>query len=86
MKAIAVHAMKAQNRNGGIYPLVINLCIRRRRAVTFRPRTLYHRERKTMFPFNRKLGGPRSRSGCCRGEKNFLHLRGFETLIAYPVA
>ena len=37
-----VHAMKAYRRNGNIAPLILNLGTRRRWAVNYTPRTLYH--------------------------------------------
>jgi hypothetical protein len=46
-------------------------------VVSFTPRPLCPRGKSPRYPFDRRLGGPRSRSGWCGEEKN-LALRGID--------
>jgi hypothetical protein len=39
---------------------------------------LYPQRKSPWYPFDRRLGGPQSRSGRCGEEKNFQTLSGFE--------
>jgi hypothetical protein len=55
-KVVTVH--EDVGENGGIAPRVTNLGTRRR-VVSFTSRLLY-----PLYPFDRRLGGPQSRSGC----------------------
>ena len=49
------------------------------------PREIYPPE-KLRHPFNKKLGGPQSRSGRFEEEKNILPLPGFELWTAQPTS
>jgi len=42
--------------------------------------------RESQYPWNRRLGGPQSRSGCFREETNLLSLKGFEPQSSQPIA
>jgi len=42
-------------------------------VVSFTPRPLYPQEKNLWFPFDRRLGGPHSLSGCSK-EKNSQHI------------
>jgi hypothetical protein len=41
-------------------------------------RPLYPQRNRSRYPFDRRLGGPNSRSGLCGEEKNFLPLPGIQ--------
>lgn len=59
-------------RNRGKAPCILNLITRWKRVVTFTPASQY--------PLDGRLAGPCSPSGCCREEKNYLHLPGIDPL------
>ena len=59
-KIVPVHTMKAYRWSRSTAPLILNLSIRWKWVVKFRPRTLHRRER-TAVPINRSVGG-----GQCR--------------------
>jgi hypothetical protein len=67
------HAVKTQWGSGGIAPRILNLVTRWRWVVSFTPRPLYPRGKSSLFPLDRRLGGPQSQSGCCGEEKNSHH-------------
>jgi hypothetical protein len=48
-------------------------------VASYMHRQLYPLGISPRYPFDRKLGGPQSQSGCCGVEKNLLPLRGIET-------
>jgi hypothetical protein len=51
------------------------------------PLPLYPQGNSTQYSFDRKLGGPQSRSGCCAEEKNPFPLLGIEpSSVVQPVA
>jgi hypothetical protein len=47
-------------------------------VVSFTHLPLYRRGKSPRYPFDRRLGGPQSRSGRCGGVKNVIPLPGFE--------
>jgi hypothetical protein len=49
--------------SGGISPHILDLGIRWRLLVSFRPRSLYLRGKSPRYPLNRRLCGPQSLSG-----------------------
>jgi hypothetical protein len=57
------HAMKTSWRSGGIAPRILNLDTRWRLEVSFTSRPLYSRRNGPRYPWDRRLGGPQSRSG-----------------------
>jgi hypothetical protein len=57
---------------------IFDLGTRWRWVVNFTPRPLYHREKRSLCPSDRRLDGSLSRSGRRGKEKNFLPLLGIE--------
>jgi hypothetical protein len=57
--------------------IILEIGSRWRWVVSFRSRPFYLREKIPRYPFNRRLGGPQSRSGLC-GEEKSLALPGCE--------
>jgi hypothetical protein len=55
-------------------------------VVSFTPWPLYPQGRSSWYPLDRRLGGPQSRSGCSREEKNSQPLLVLEPPIIQPVA
>lgn len=55
--------MKAFRGTGGTAPLILNFVTRCKCVVNNTPRLLYWRERTYLYPLNRRLSGPQSRSG-----------------------
>jgi hypothetical protein len=53
---------------------------------SFRLRQLYPQGMSPRYSFDRRLGGPQSRSGCGGEEKNSQSLPGLEPPIIQPVA
>jgi hypothetical protein len=64
------HAMKAYWGSGGIAPH-IDLGTRWRWVVSYTPWPLYPQGKSPWYPFDRRLGGPQSRSGRSGEEKNY---------------
>lgn len=75
-KVVSVHAAEAYRGNGGIAPVTLNLGTKWRRAVKFTARLLYWQD-TSQPPFNRRLGGHRSRSKRCL--KRYLAPTGIRT-------
>jgi hypothetical protein len=57
---------------------ILDLGTRWKWVVSFTTRSLYPRGKSPLYRLNMRLGGPRSRSGCCGVEKMFLPLAGIE--------
>jgi hypothetical protein len=57
------HSMKTYWGSGGIAPHILNLGIRWRSVISSMPRPLYIWGRSFLYPLDRGLGGPQSRSG-----------------------
>jgi len=57
-------------KSEGTAPRIFNLGTRWRWVVSFTPRPLYPRGKIPCYPFNRRLGGPQSRSGSGGEDKN----------------
>jgi hypothetical protein len=53
---------------------ILNLGTRWRRVVRFKPRKFYSRGISRRYPFDRKLGGPKKRSGGHGGDKKKIPL------------
>jgi len=73
--------MKAYWGNEGIAPRIFDLGTRCRWMVSFTPRLLYLQGKTPWYPFDRRLGGPKSRPGRDGEEKNSQPLLGFELPI-----
>jgi hypothetical protein len=71
-------AMKAYWGSGGIVHSFFNLGTRWRRVVSFTPRPLYPQRKSPWYTFDRRLGGPQSRSGRGGEEKNSQPPPGIE--------
>jgi hypothetical protein len=71
--------------SGGIDPHILELGTRWRWVVGFMPRLLYHQGKHPWYPFDRRLGGPQSQSGCGGEEKNSQPLLGLKPLVILPV-
>jgi hypothetical protein len=65
------HAMRTYWGNGGIAPL-IDLGTRWKWVVGFTPRSHYPQGKRPLYPLDRRLGGPQSRSGRGGAEKNIV--------------
>jgi hypothetical protein len=74
------HAMKMYWGSGGIAPRIFDLSTRWRWVVSFTTRPLYPQRKNPRYPLDRRLGGPRSRSGCSGEEKNSQPPPGIEPL------
>jgi hypothetical protein len=61
------HAMKTYWGSGSIAPRILDLGTR---VVSFTHRPLYPQGKSPWYPLDRRLGGPQSRSGRGREEKN----------------
>jgi hypothetical protein len=72
--------------SGGIAPRIIDIGSRWRWVVSFTPRPLYPQGKSPLYPLDRRLGGPQSRSGRGGEEKNSQHIPGLEPPIIQPVA
>jgi hypothetical protein len=70
MFLIKHHAMKTYWGSGVIAPRSLYIGTRWRRVVSFTPRPLYPQGKSPWYPFDRRLGGPQSRSGRGGEEKN----------------
>jgi hypothetical protein len=64
--------MKTYWGNWSIAPRILNLSTKWRRVVSFTPRPLYSLEKSPWCPLDRRLGGPKSRSGR-GGEEKISH-------------
>jgi hypothetical protein len=73
------HAMKAYWGSGGIAPRTFDFGTRWRWVVSFTPRPLYPQGKTFLYPLDRRLGGPQSRSGRGGEEKNSKFPSGMET-------
>jgi hypothetical protein len=78
--------MKAYWGSGGIAPRIPDLGTRWRRVVSFTPLPLYSKGKSPWCPFDRRLGGPQSRSGRVGEEKNSQLLPELEPKIIQSVA
>jgi hypothetical protein len=72
------HAMKEYWGSGGIAPHFLDLGTRWRWVVSFTPLPLYLEGKSPWYPFDRRLGGPQSRSGRGGEKKNSQPLPGIE--------
>jgi len=72
------HAMKTCWWSGGIAPRILDLNTRWRWTVSFTPRPIYTQKKNPRYPLDRRLGGPKSRSGHGVEEKNSEPPPGFE--------
>ena len=86
VKVNPTHAMKACTGSVGRGLFNPNIGTRKRRvfSVMTRPPSLW--EKRLRSPVNRKVGGPRIRSGRCRDEIQLLPLPAYEPQIVQPVA
>jgi hypothetical protein len=80
------HAMKAYWGSRGIAPPILDVSTRWGWMVSFTPRPLYHQGKSPWCPVDRKLCGPKSRSGRGGEEKNSQPSPGFEPPNIQPVA
>jgi hypothetical protein len=64
---------------------ILDLSTRWRLVVSFTPLPLYFRRKSPHYPIERRLGGPKSRSGSCEEEK-YLTLARIRTLAVQPAA
>jgi hypothetical protein len=79
--------MKAYGGSEGITPRILDLGTRWRRVVSVTARPLYLQGKSPWrYPFDRRLGGPQSRSERGDEEKNSQPLPGLEHPIIHPVA
>jgi hypothetical protein len=58
--------------------IILYLYTRWKWMVSFTPRPLYPWKKSPLYPLDRRLGGPQSRSGRCGAERNVLPLPGIE--------
>jgi hypothetical protein len=67
---------------------ILHLGTKWRRVASFTPRPFYPRGNGPRYPLDRRLGGPKSRSGRCGVEKDLLPLPGIEprSFSTQPVA
>jgi hypothetical protein len=79
-------AMKAYWGSGGIIPRIPYLGTRWRWVVSFMLRLLYPRGKSPLYPLDRRLGGPRRRSGRGCEEKNSQPLTWLENPTIQPIA
>jgi len=70
--------MKAYGDSGGLAPLILNLDIRWKSAVSLTPQALYHSGRSLWYSLSRRLGGPQTCSGHSIKQKIFMSLLGSE--------
>jgi hypothetical protein len=77
--------MKMSWGSGGIAPRIFELGSRWRWVVSLTPRPLYLQGKNPWYPFDRRLGGPQSRSGR-GGEEKFPATAGNRTPIVHSVA
>jgi len=63
--------MKAYRGSVGITPRILDLGTRWRCMASFTPRTLYPQGKNPLYPLDRRLGGPQSRSGSGDEDKKF---------------
>jgi hypothetical protein len=77
--------MKAYWGSGGIEPHILDVGTRCRWVVSFATRVLYPKGKSSWYPLERRLGGPQSRFGRGREEKNYQPLPRFEHAIIQPV-
>jgi hypothetical protein len=80
------HAMKTYWGSRGIAPHILDLGTKWRSVVSFTPRPLYPQRKGPLYPLDRRLGGPQSRSGRGGEEKNPKLLPGLESPIIQAVA
>jgi hypothetical protein len=72
------HAMKTYWGNGGTPPRINSVGTRLGWVVSFMHRSLYLEGKSSLYPLNRRLGGPQSQSGCGGEEKNSSPLPGIK--------
>jgi hypothetical protein len=77
--------MKIYWGNGGIAPRILNLGTRWRMEVggELHAPTALSPEKKLLYPLDRRLGGPQSRSGCGGEEKISLSQNPVVQPVAY---
>jgi hypothetical protein len=80
------YATKVYGGSGSIAPCILDLGTRWRWDVSFTPRPLYPQGKSPWYPFDRRLGGPQSRSGRGGEERNSQHLLALEPPIIGDVA
>jgi hypothetical protein len=80
------HVMKAYWGSVGIVPCILDLGTRWRWVASFTSGPLYPQWKSPWYTFDRRLGGPQSRSGRDGEEKDSQPLLGFEPPINQPVA
>jgi hypothetical protein len=80
------YAMKAYWGSGCIAPRILDLGTAWRLVVSFTPRSLYSQGESPWYPFDRRLGGPQSRSGRGGEETNSQPLPGLQTPMFQPIA
>jgi hypothetical protein len=78
--------MEAYWWSGGIVPRILYFGTRWRWVVSFTIPAALSQGKSPWYPFDRRLGGPQSRSGRCWEEKNPQHLPVFEHPIIQPVS
>jgi hypothetical protein len=61
---------------------ILDFGSRWKKVVSFTPLLLYPRRKSLRYPFDKRLGGPQSRSGR-RGEEKNLALLGIEPWLSY---
>jgi hypothetical protein len=80
------YATEAYWGSRGIAPCILDLGTRWRWVVSFTLLPVYPQGKSYMFPLDRRLCGPQSRSGRGSKERNSLPLPGFEPPIIQPIA
>jgi hypothetical protein len=70
--------MKVYCGSGGLAPPILDLDTRWRLVVSFTPLPLYSEGKSHLYPVDRGLGGPQSRSGRGGEEKNYQPPPGIE--------
>jgi hypothetical protein len=76
--------LKAYWGSGGIAPLILDLGTRWRWVVSFTTWPLYPQGKSPWYPLDRRLGGPRNRSGRGGKAKKHLLLPGMEPRASNP--
>jgi hypothetical protein len=77
--------MEAYWRSRVIAPRILDLGTSWRWVVSFMPRPLFPHEKNPLYPLDRRLGKPQSRSRRAGEEKNSQPLPALEHLIIQPV-
>jgi hypothetical protein len=77
--------MKAYWRIGDVAPRILDLGTRWRWVISFKSRLLYPQEKSPLYPLDKRLGGPQSRSGRGGEQKNSQLRPEVELPITQPV-